>query len=250
MAATLHYLGYVSQDLGKYAEAEKYYRRSIRIWEGIRDKDAPELVRVLSNQLSLYTETGQSAKAERLRRRCQEVNPEALGPDSVDAARLYPKALAIRENSGAPEHQEVATVWNNLGLVAFETGRHSEALAHFERAIKIWEKRVGPDHPMLANGLNNLAILHWLLDRPEESELFFKRALAIAENSFRPEHPLQGGIMMNYATILRKLKRKGEARQIEKRAHAILARAFRDNPARYTVDVRELAGLPGDRPRR
>lgn len=137
LAATLNYLGYVSQDLGRYAESEKYYQRSLRIWETIRDKDAPELVRTLSNLLSLYSETNQLAKAERLSRRCREINPEALGPDSLDAARLlhnlaslaliqrkypeaeslYRKALAILEKRSREERPEVATALNNLGLV-------------------------------------------------------------------------------------------------------------------------------------
>lgn len=116
--------------------------------------------------------------------------------------------------------------------------------------MKIWETSLGPDHPFLVKGLSNLGILYWRMGRPEEAELFLKKTLILAENAFGPEHPLLGYVLWDYAFILRQTKRKSEAREMEKRAHAIMQKAYRDNPARHTVDISELAGFRNSRPRK
>ena len=63
----------------------------------------------------------------------------------------------VAEAKLGPDHPDVATSLNNLGLVPKEgQGDLAGARAHLERALKIREATLGPEHPDVAQSLNNL----------------------------------------------------------------------------------------------
>jgi tetratricopeptide (TPR) repeat protein len=82
------------------------------------------------------------------------------------------------EKAGGPDHPNVATVLNNLGLLYLEEGNYAEAESAFRRSLAILEKTLGPEHPAVAQNLGNYAKL---LDRTgRESEAAEMRARAEA----------------------------------------------------------------------
>jgi len=259
VATTLYNLGSVYRDLGRPAEAEKFYQRSLSVSEKALGADHPSLAQPLSSLITLYVENGLYAKAERLHRRYLPVLP-ALGVNNRDAARLlhnlaalydaqrkysqaeplYRQALAEVQQRLGPEDQEAALVLNNLALLYAHTGRHTEAISHFQRALAIWEKALGSDHPNVARALTNLAGLYSFKGRQAEAEPLFKRALAVAENALGPDNPLVAKILAEYSVLLRKTRRKTEARSLEKRAQTIRASYAYQDLARHTVDASDL----------
>jgi tetratricopeptide (TPR) repeat protein len=93
--------------------------------------------------------------------------------DPVEAESLYREAAELHE---AKAHQESATlVWNNLGSLCAEQGRHAEALAYYEHALEVRENtsfialaRIGTLLNNIANchrRMGNYARAHELLDR-------------------------------------------------------------------------------------
>ena len=80
---------------------------------------------------------------------------------SAGARAAYERALAIDEKSFGPDHPNVATDVNNLGMVLQDLGDLVGARAAFERALTIWERVLGPDHPntrIVRGNLDGLAV--------------------------------------------------------------------------------------------
>ena len=71
----------------------------------------------------------------------------------------YERALAIDEAAYGPDHPDVASTRNNLGLVLQDLGDLAGARPLYERALAINEAAYGPDHPDVAIDRNNLGVV-------------------------------------------------------------------------------------------
>jgi tetratricopeptide (TPR) repeat protein len=78
--------------------------------------------------------------------------------DPAEAESLYREAVELHE---AKAHHESATlVWNNLGALCAEQGRHAEALAFYEKALAVREKTPSTPLARIGSLLNNIANCH------------------------------------------------------------------------------------------
>ena len=119
--------------MGRYAEAEPLYRRSLKIRE---KRSGPT------------TRSGHQPE--------QPGEPvQGHGPVRRGRAALPPQP-GDRE-AARRDHPDVATSLNNLALLYESMGRYAEAEPLFRHSLEIREKRLGPDRPAVATSLNNLA---------------------------------------------------------------------------------------------
>ncbi len=82
---------------------------------------------------------------------------------------IYEETLQILEAKLGAEHQDVATVLNNLAELYCKMGDHEKALPLFQRALEISEKVLGSQNPSVATTLNNLAKLYESMDDYEKA---------------------------------------------------------------------------------
>ena len=66
--------------MGRYAEAEPLYRRSLEIREKQLGADHPDVAHSLNNLAGLYQAMGRYAEAEPLYKRSLEIREKQLGP--------------------------------------------------------------------------------------------------------------------------------------------------------------------------
>ena len=83
---------------------------------------------------------------------------QALG-DLAGARAAFERALRIDEASFGPDHPNVASDVNNLGLVLQDLGDLAGARAAYERALAIFERFLGPEHPHTRIARSNLESL-------------------------------------------------------------------------------------------
>lgn len=74
----------------------------------------------------------------------------------AQAEASHRRALSARLESRGPDHPEVATSLNNLGVLARRQGRLAEAERLHRRALAIRRATLGPDHPDVAQSQHNL----------------------------------------------------------------------------------------------
>ena len=170
-------LGNLLADLGKRAEAEGEYRKSLVIFEKLAiDFPAARaycsgLATNHNNLGNLLTGLGKRAEAEGEYRKALAIQ-EILAAD-------FPAVPAYR--------QELATSHNNLGILLAGLGKRAEAEAEYRKALTFREK-LAADFPAvpayrsdLAGSRFNLGILLEVLGKRAEAEGEYRKALAIQE---------------------------------------------------------------------
>ena len=209
LGGALNNLAQLYGDVGRDADAEPLYQRSLAIMEKAVGLDSVEIAPELSNLAALYQRQLRYAEAEPLFKRSLALREKALGPAHPDVAQslnnlatlyerldrhvdsepLFKRALAIYQKAVGPDHPAVATLVNNLGQVYKVQERYADAEPLIERSLAIREKVLGRDHPDVARSLNNLADLYQRQGRYADAEPLFGRALAIREQAVGPDHP-------------------------------------------------------------
>jgi tetratricopeptide (TPR) repeat protein/nucleoside phosphorylase len=168
------------------------------------------------------------------------------------AKRVIEQAINFAEAAYGPDHPNVASTVNNLGILLRDMGDLESAKAQFERAITIDEKAYGPNHPNVARDVNNLGlVLHDLRDL-EEAKAHFERALAIWEKVHGPNHPHVAAAVNNLGSVLQNMGNLPGAKAHYERALSIDETAYGQNHPQVAIRVnnlgtvvRELGDLPG-----
>jgi CHAT domain-containing protein/tetratricopeptide (TPR) repeat protein len=142
-----------------------------------------------------------------------------------EAEPIALRAVALAERLHGPDHLQVGTALNNLGLLYRAQGRYAEAEPLYLRYLGIREKAFGPDHPNVVTALNNLAVLYKVQGRFTEAERLYKRSLAIREKVLGPESPHVGTLLGNLGQLYYSEGRYAEAEMLAKRDLAIRDKA-------------------------
>jgi tetratricopeptide (TPR) repeat protein len=150
------------------------------------------------------------------------------------AAPLFQRALAIREQQLGSTHPDTATSLDNLAEIYRYQGKYPEAEPLLERALAIREQQLGSTHPDTATSLDNLAEIYRYQGKYTEAEPLFQRALAIREQQLGPDHPHTAASLNDLAGLYWWQGKYPEAEPLYKRALAIREQQLRpDHP--YTA---------------
>ncbi len=137
--------------------------------------------------------------------------------DLETSRELYQQALAMFQTLEGDIHPEVATLHNQLGLVAEGQDRLADALIHHEEALRIREHLYSDgNHVEIAQSHSRLASVLQQMNRPEEALPRLRLALLLYQN-----HPDRGpsysrtiGYALNLAELLLSMGRWAEASEV------------------------------------
>lgn len=240
VAATLHHLGALHQELN--AGGEAYYRRSLEIREGTLGPDHPDVAATLNNLGTVLAGRGELDDAEPLLRRSLEIRERTLDAGDPELAKtlnnlagiaifrgrpeeaekLLLRGLAIRERALPPDHPDVAANLEALAFLENQLGRPERALEHLRRSLAIREQVYGPDHPQLGSVLNNLARAQRSLGDLAAAEASYRRSLEIRERALGADHPQLLFSLLGLARVHRERGENAEAESIYRRTLGIL----------------------------
>ncbi len=258
-ASLLGTLASVEQDMGEYLEAERSYLHALGV--ATRSQVDIERITILNNLGTLYLDTRQYSKAERVRDDLERMGPGAFESYPAlsallqnliasleharnrddEAARHYEQALRLFRSAQGPVSIDAAIVESNLGTLYWEAGQYGPAGDLFRQSIRDIKTASGPQNPALVRSLINLAGCENMSGHPNEAEALARSAVELSGKILGLDHPVTARAELQLASVLRKLRRKTEARELEKRAQALLRNASETSPARYTVGLQELA---------
>ncbi|CAF4717250.1 unnamed protein product [Rotaria sp. Silwood1] len=106
--------------------------------------------------------------------------PAALqDSDSVD----------IRQKILPPTHPDIATSYNNIGLIYSNMGEYTKALSFYEQALHIRQNILPPNHPDLATSYNTVGLVHSNMGDYAKALSFYEQALDICQKMLPPNHP-------------------------------------------------------------
>jgi tetratricopeptide (TPR) repeat protein len=263
LAISLNNLGSIYQERGRYHEAERLYRESLRAWTAVAEQDGGERSWALNNLATLCMTLRRHKEAVPLLDEALRLRTKSLGSRDVQmttiwnnlglvnhalrnfpaAERAYQAALDIYgdyEKQKGLVHPQSASILNNLGLLRSAQGRADESRALMAQAIVLLETAFGPRHPALPKVRLSLAEAEFRSGRAKEAEEQFTKALDTALAVFGDDHPLVADILSSYAMVLQRTSRKKEAKQLDARAKAILASHAEAAFAQYTISFSDM----------
>ena len=107
------------QAQGRYAEAERHFRKAIEIMDRVLKKDHPNMAVGLTNLAYVIDQQGHYAKAEPIHREALVMTSKMLGPNHPNTA-LATLALAANLNN---------------------QGQHGQAEPFYFKAIEVFQQR-------------------------------------------------------------------------------------------------------------
>ncbi len=248
---------------GQYVEAERLYKKALKINREMLGEHHPDYAASLNDLAMVYADMGRHAEAEPLYEEALAIRREALGerhPDYAqtlnnlatlygqtdrgsEALTLVKEATAIRREALGERHADYAQSLNNLAAQYVSLGRYTEAEPLHQEAMEIRREVLGERHPHYAQSLNNLATLYFQTGRAEKAEPLFKEALEIRRESLGERHLAYTHPLNNLATLYDNLGRHAEAEPLYRELMAIYREVLGERHPRYAHSLQSLATL-------
>ncbi|CAH0017225.1 unnamed protein product, partial [Clonostachys rhizophaga] len=218
---SVHCLGVLYRDQGKFSEAEAMYNRALEGKEKVLGRDHASTLETVNNLGVLYKDQGKLNEAEVMLDRTLEGREKALGRDHMstldtvdnlgilywsqgkltEAEAMYNRALEGKENVLGRDRTSTLRTINNLGVVYRGQGKLSEAEVMYNRALEGYEKALGRDHTSTLDTVHNLGIVYWNQAKLGEAEAMYNRALEGREKAFGRDHASTLRIVNNLGVV-------------------------------------------------
>ena len=239
-AVALDGIGYVLSAVGRYTEAETYYRSSAAILERVSAAH-PDFATVLVHLAEVSWKQGRVDEAERLCVRAKRIQEAALGPTNpqvlttlanlAEVNRLrgrYQEAehsllriLAVFQEKGETAPGMVKTL-NILGCVYLDAGKFQQAEDTLLQALNT----AGQDSENTFHLLNNLGSVQFRSGQYGHAGSSFARAEGLAVQFYGPDHPSVATLLVNRAEALERTRARAGAALLLQRAVEIQERSL------------------------
>lgn len=193
----LRFLGGLNQELKRFAQAERYFKRALALTEQQLPLDPRLHANALQNLGQVYSD----------------------GMDQFDKAEpLLKLALAIGESEYGPDNVGIAGTLRELGTMYTGQKKYAQAEACYAKALALFEKELGPKDAVTGNVLKLYGVMLTHSGRYAEAEAMLQRSLAISKRVYIPGHPQIAATLRNMTALVRVSKGAKAAEEFEKRA--------------------------------
>ena len=98
--------------------------------------------------------------------------------DYEEAIALYKRALRSAVEQFGDSHPDVATSYNNIGLVYNDQGNYVKALESYNKALEIYLSVFGDKHPNVATNYNNIAVVYFSQGNYAQALEYYNKAFS------------------------------------------------------------------------
>ena len=179
-AKTLHGLGTLLEQTGRYAEADQALRQALKLQQSLHGNPHGEIAVTLKDLARVMDKGG----------------------DLNGAIPVMRNAVAMqRALSGAQPDPGLAEAINDLALLLEESGSYDESEKLYREAIEMKRRVFGDKHPEVAGGLNNLAMAFQDQGDLVRAESTYRAALAMQQELLGEVHPDVANTLNNLAFV-------------------------------------------------
>lgn len=221
-ANTLTY-GDILQRMGKFEQAEKYYRYFLA-----QSSNKPkDIARCYQSLGTLATAKGRYDEGLQWHLDSLEMKVDLFESDDPSIAAShnsiavvyrkkgdhqralmsYKKAQTIWRKAFGDNHPKMATCWNNLGAVFEDQEQYSQANECYQEALKIGLKLSPPDHRTLSATYNNMGNISCMFNLDDQALKYYKESYRIKSQYLPKRHPKMADALRSIGMMY---ERKGE----------------------------------------
>ena len=128
------------------------------------------------------------------------------------------RAIETQLNTLGPNHIDLATSYNKLGMVCYEKGELEQAKDYHQRAMDIRINILGPNHIKVAKSYNNLGTVYNAMGELEQAKDYHQRAIDILINVLGPNHIKVANSYDNLGTVYQDMGELAQAKDYYQRA--------------------------------
>jgi tetratricopeptide (TPR) repeat protein len=161
--------------------------------------------------------------------------------DYAAAGRGFAAALREATRAFGPRDPDVASIFNNLGVLRKAQGRYAEAASFYRRALPLL--RAQGDRGALATLYHNLGGIEHARGRYAAGEAPARRSVALRESLLGRDHVAVAADVAALAAIVEGRGRLAEAAQLYERALAIFRRRLGEESTEVALNLSSLATL-------
>ena len=215
--STFNSFGLILQEMLKYDEAEKFYRRLLMIQSSnpqLAEEHKQTMNQIRHDKVNYDQRLfSLDASIERTIKKTK-INNYSLASGYMqngekyrkqghlkEALQWYEKAFNLLTQSYGEDHQEVGRCHNKIGLIYEDEGSYAKALERYEQAKNILEEHLSSDHPDLSDIFSRIGDMHQHLSRYDEALKNYEKALEIAQRAAISQLPSIISIMNKIASI-------------------------------------------------
>ncbi len=264
LSKTLHGLGTLLEQQGRYADADRILRQALKLQRKLHpgpDGDIAitlkDLARVMAAGGDLNGAIPVMRKALAMQRTLRGTEPhpdlaEAMNDmallleehgDYDGAEKLFREAIAMKRRLYGDKHPEIAAGLNNLAAVLQDKGELAAAESAYRQALAMQRELLGEVHPDTANTLNNLAFVQSARGDMQGALATEREALAVYRKLFPYDHPDVASILNRIGFWLTEAGEYPEAERDLQAALAMRKRLFGDNNPDVATSLIHMAIL-------
>lgn len=260
-ATTLQSCGDCAYRLNKYAEARAFYERAFEIHAKLPKTDPFEIAFDLNCAADCYTAEAKYADAEPLLVRALEIREKLRGAEHVDvmstvvslagshlqmahydkAEALYERAKAVYEKAG--KQADVASMFNQLGVVRYRQGRYADALTLYKQCLAIQQEQSGVAPSAIAQTLQNLAETCAALRQYDNAEKHYGQLKQLREKAFGADSAEAAQTLESLAGFYTTQNRYADAENQLRQALALRQKKLGPEHADVAATLTQLAYL-------
>ncbi|CAF1191529.1 unnamed protein product [Didymodactylos carnosus] len=132
--------------------------------------------------------------------------------------------MLIDKTSG--EDPDIASYYNNIGLVYNAMGEYSKALDYYEKTLELKLKTLGPNHPSVATTYNNIGGVYNAMGDYSKALDYYEKTLELDLKTLGPNHPSVATTYNHMGFLYKNQKRYREAKKYFEMSLAIREKAL------------------------
>ncbi|CAF4153957.1 unnamed protein product [Rotaria sordida] len=142
-----------------------------------------------------------------------------------------------------PNHPDLATSYDNIGLVYDSTGEYSKALLSYERSLGTRKIALPPNHPDLAVSYNNIGNVYGNMGDYSKALSSLERSLQIRKIALPPNHPHLASSYNNIGNVHKNMGEYSKALSSYERSLNIQKIALHPNHPNLTASYNNIGNV-------
>lgn len=118
-----------------------------------------------------------------------------------EALGYYENALKLLEHIHSRQEEQLANLYNYMGITYRKKGQYDEALKFYEKELEINTKLYGKSHPSVARIYNNMGGVYYTKGDIGEAITYFENAASATQQVLGEAHPRVGLLYNNIGAV-------------------------------------------------
>ena len=163
--------------------------------------------------------------------------------DYEDAMALYKRALDSAIEQFGENNSDVATSYNNIGLVYYNQGNYAQTLEYCNKALEIYLSVFGDSHPDVATSYNNIGLVYYSQGNYSKALEYYNKALEIYLSAFGDRHPSVATSYNNIAAVYFSQGNYAQALEYYNKALEIYLSVFGDRHPNVATNYNNIGAV-------